>query len=221
MKRLVLIAFFLHLAYLIALIWINPPITITMLSNRINGFDISYKPISSKKQGKTIKLAALASEDQKFLTHFGLDFMAIQSALNNNRKGKSIRGGSTISQQTAKNVFLWQGRDWIRKGLEAYSTLLIEVIWGKERILEHYLNVAEMGEGIYGVQAAAQFYYKVDANRLSMNQAALIIASLPNPKKMNPNKKTKTLLRKHSWIVKQMKLLAKNKSVQELVSDRK
>ena len=204
---------------MVLLIWINPPVTVTMISNIFKGYSISYKPVSYVQQGKLIQLAAIVSEDQKFPNHNGLDFDAIKGAFKDNAKGKKLKGGSTITQQTAKNIFLWQGRDWVRKGLEAYSSLLIEVIWGKERILEHYLNVAEMGEGIYGVHKAAEYYYKTTSNKLSAQQAAMLIASLPNPKVMNPDKKTKRLLRKQKWILKQMKILGQHKDVKQLITD--
>ena len=208
-----------HLAYAILLIWVKPPITITMLSNTLRGHSIKYEAIDFAKQGKQIKLAAIASEDQKFPDHFGIDMDAVKGAYKSNKKVKKIRGGSTISQQTAKNIFLWQGRNWIRKGLEAYSTFVIEILWGKEKILKHYLNVAEMGAGIYGVQAAAKHYFNTTPDRLSANQAAMIIASLPNPKAMNPNKQTKKLLRRQSWILKQMRNLEGDKDVKELLAD--
>lgn len=188
-----------------------------MIVNKIKGYEINYSPISFQDQGRNIKLAAIASEDQKFIDHYGLDFKALKGAYKSNAKGKKIRGGSTISQQTAKNVFLWQGRNWVRKGLELYSTLVIELVWKKARILENYLNVAEMGEGIYGVKAAAKKYYHTTPDQLSAAQAAMIIASLPNPKNMNPSRKTPKLLRKQKWIMRQMKILAKHKDVKELI----
>lgn len=209
----------LHLAYMVLLIWVHPPVTITMIANVFKGHPINYEAIDFSQQGKNIKLAAIASEDQKFPNHFGLDFSAIKGAYEANTKGKKLRGGSTITQQTAKNVFLWQGRDWIRKGLEAYTSLLTELIWGKKRILTHYLNIAEMGEGVYGVKKAANHYYKTTPEKLTANQAAMIIASLPNPKKMNPNNPNKKLLRKQQWILKQMKILGKYKDIKNLIAD--
>lgn len=126
--------------------------------------------------------AVIASEDGKFLTHSGFDWEAIQKARENNAKGKKMKGGSTISQQTAKNVFLWPGRSYVRKGLEAYFTFLIELIWGKERIMEVYLNSIEMGNGVYGAQAAAQVYFQKDGKNLTAREAASIAAILPNPR---------------------------------------
>lgn len=130
-----------------------------------------------------LQKAVIASEDGRFLEHWGFDFEAMQKAFKNNQKGKRLKGGSTISQQTAKNVFLWQGRSYVRKGLEAYYTVLIELIWGKKRIMEVYLNSIEMGDGVYGVEAAAKHWYRKDAASLTRYEAAGIAAILPNPRK--------------------------------------
>jgi len=190
-----------------------------MISNFISGQPIHYQPVSFERQGYQIHLAAIAGEDQKFANHFGLDFDAIKGAYEKNKKGGKIRGGSTITQQTAKNVFFWQGRDWIRKALEAYTSILTEIVWGKKRILTHYANVAEMGEGIYGVEAAAQHYFGKSAKHLSAEQAALIVASLPSPKKTNPNKNTGRIRSKQRWILRQMRNLAGDKQVKELLAN--
>ena len=140
---------------------------------------------SIEKMSLNLPLAMVAAEDQAFFEHKGFDLKAIEKALkyNERKKGKKVRGGSTISQQVAKNVFLWQGRSWFRKGMEAYFTILIEACWSKKRILEVYLNVAEMGEGIFGAQAAARAYFKKDALNLVSGEAALIAAVLPSPKR--------------------------------------
>src|SRR5690606_18292583 len=129
------------------------------------------------------QLAVICSEDQNFLKHRGFDIQAIEKAIEDNQKGKRIRGGSTISQQTAKNVFLWPQRSWLRKGMEAYVTILIELIWSKERIMEVYLNSIEMGNGVYGAEAAAQYWFKKPASKLSKSEAAAIAAILPRPLK--------------------------------------
>ena len=188
-----------------------------MIANVFQGQGINYEWHRYKDQGRQIKLAALASEDQKFPDHYGIDFGAVKDAIDEKKDGKRLRGGSTITQQTAKNVFLWQGRSWIRKGLEAYSSFLIEIIWGKQRTLEQYLHVAEMGKGIYGIKAAANHYYNTSPSKLSASQAAAIITCLPNPKKRNPLKLTPKEKRKQQWILRQMKILAKQKSVNEIV----
>ena len=149
--------------------------------------------------------AVICSEDQNFLKHNGIDFNAVEHAFKENQKGKRIRGGSTISQQTAKNVFLWAGRSWLRKGLETYFTILIELCWSKERILEVYLNSIEMGNSIYGCEAAAQFWFKKSAINLTAYEAAAIAAILPNPREYKANPASSYIQKRKTWIVKQMK----------------
>ncbi|AMQ55147.1 monofunctional biosynthetic peptidoglycan transglycosylase [Algoriphagus sanaruensis] len=148
--------------------------------------------------------AVVAAEDQKFLDHRGFDFEAMEKAWEGNKKGKRIKGASTITQQTVKNVFLWPDRSYVRKALEAYFTVLVEVIWSKERIMEVYLNVIEMGDGIYGIEAAAQTYFKRPASKLSRSQAAVIAAVLPNPRRWNPARPTGYIKGRQSWILRQM-----------------
>lgn len=143
----------------------------------------SHDWVSIEKISPNLQKAVIASEDDLFLTHNGFNFEAMQKAFKNNQKGNKIKGGSTISQQTAKNVFLWQGRSYLRKGLEAYFTVLIELLWSKERIMEVYLNSIEMGDGVYGAQAASQHWYHKDAADLTKYEAAGIAAILPNPRK--------------------------------------
>lgn len=158
---------------------------------------------------KNLQKAVIASEDGTFLIHHGFDFTAMQKALKNNQKGRKIKGGSTISQQTAKNVFLWQGRSYIRKGFEAYFTVLIELIWGKERIMEVYLNSIEMGDGVYGAQAAAQYWYRKDASNLSVRQAAGIAAILPNPRKFKASNSTVYINKRKDKIIRVMRYIGK------------
>lgn len=152
-----------------------------------------------------LQLAVICSEDQSFLNHNGFDRKAIEKALENNEKGKKLRGGSTISQQTAKNVFLWPGRTWIRKGLETYFTLLIETLWSKERILEVYLNSIEMGKGVYGAEAASQYWFKKPAKSLKAENAAAIAAILPNPRSYSANPPGPYVSKRIQWIVRQMR----------------
>lgn len=153
-----------------------------------------------------LPVAVMASEDQRFLLHYGLDFKAIMNAAEHNRKHKGRKlGASTISQQTAKNVFLWPGRTWLRKGLEMYFTILIETLWGKQRIMEVYLNSIEMGQNIYGVEAVAQYHFNTTANNLSRAQCALIAATLPNPRKFNSAAPTPYLRKRQRQIEQQMK----------------
>ena len=152
--------------------------------------------------------AVVAAEDQKFLSHHGFDLQAIEKALDYNSKGKRIRGASTISQQTAKNVFLWTGRSWLRKGLETGLTVLLESVWGKPRILEVYLNSIEFGPGVYGAEAAAKRYFGTSAAKLSRSQAALLAAVLPNPHRFSVQKPSAYVSKRQHWILRQMRQLA-------------
>lgn len=158
-----------------------------------------------------LQKAVIASEDGLFLKHNGFDFKSMQKAYKNNERGRRIKGGSTISQQTAKNVFLWQGRSYVRKGLEAYFTVLIELIWGKERIMEVYLNSIEMGNGVYGAQSAAQHWYRKDAVNLTPRQAAAIAAILPNPRKYTATSSSSYVNRRKDKIVRVMRSVGKIK----------
>lgn len=164
-------------------------------------FDTRKKWVRIEKISPWMRKAAIASEDNLFFEHNGFDLKQIKIALENHfKKGKRLRGASTISQQTAKNVFLFPGRNFIRKGFEAYFTLLIEVLWGKERILEVYLNVIETGKGIYGVEAAAQKYFNTSAAKLSKRQASLISVCLPNPLKFSPDRPSSYIARRANTI---------------------
>lgn len=167
--------------------WVNPGYTLTMLSRKWKsdkpGFVIKKEWKDLEYISPNMQLAVICGEDQHFCTHHGFDFAAIKNAMDNNEKGGPVRGASTITQQTAKNVFLWEGRSWVRKGLEAWFTLLIEWIWGKERIMEVYLNVAETGNGLFGAEAAAQQYFKTSAKKLTRYQAAAIASIFPSPRK--------------------------------------
>jgi len=205
----------------ISLVWvliyrfINPPITYLMLQRAVERkfegkelrIDKSWLRIEDISDN--LKKAAIAGEDVNFLNHRGFDFKAMETAFEKNQKGKKVRGGSTISQQTAKNVFLWPGRSYIRKAFEAYFTVLIELLWGKERILEVYLNVIEMGDGIYGAEAAVQNYWGKSANSMSKSQAALLVAVLPNPLRWNPARPTRFVYYKQGLILRNMRALKK------------
>ena len=160
--------------------------------------------VSIDEMSRHAPQAVYAAEDQKFMDHNGFDIEAMEKAWENNKKGKRIKGASTITQQTVKNVFLWPSRSYVRKGLEAYFTVLVELLWTKERILEVYLNVIEMGEGVYGIEAAAQTFFKKSALKLSQSQAALIAAVLPNPRRWSPSKPTGYIRGRQAWIVRQM-----------------
>ena len=153
---------------------------------------------------KHVPKAMLAAEDQNFINHNGFDFEAIKKAYKNNEKGRRIKGASTISQQTAKNVFLWPGRTWIRKGLEAWFTMLIELFWSKERIMEVYVNVIEMGQGVYGIEAAAKEYYNKSSADLSKGEAAMIASILPNPVLYSPLHPDPKIYRKQKRVLLNM-----------------
>jgi monofunctional biosynthetic peptidoglycan transglycosylase len=170
--------------YIVLLRWIDPPITITQLSSWMSGHGLKRDYVSRSRISPYAGLAVISSEDQLFPDHHGFDWKSIKKAMAyNKRKPGRIHGASTISQQVAKNVFLWQGRSWIRKGLETYFTFMIELIWGKKRILEVYLNVIEMGDGIFGIEAAAQNYFNKPAKNLNKQEAAMIAACLPSPRR--------------------------------------
>ena len=164
----------------------------------------SHDWVSLDEMAPNLQKAVIASEDATFLSHNGFDFGAMQKAFKNNSKGKRLKGGSTISQQTAKNVFLWQGRSYLRKGLEAYFTVLIEIFWGKERIMEVYLNSIEMGDGVYGVEAASQHWYGKSAKSVSKREAAGIAAILPNPRKFKASHSSSYTERRKGRIMKHM-----------------
>ncbi|HEX5171039.1 MAG TPA: monofunctional biosynthetic peptidoglycan transglycosylase, partial [Cyclobacteriaceae bacterium] len=161
----------------------------------------------------------IAAEDQLFPDHNGFDIKSIEKAIQHNqKKSKRIRGASTISQQVAKNVFLWQGRSWVRKGLEVYFTFMIELIWGKERILEVYLNVAEMGRGVFGIEAASRYYFKKAAKKLTRLQAARIAACLPNPKKYGVNPPSPYIVNRSEWVLRQMRNLEGDPDIEKLIN---
>lgn len=188
-------------------VYYTPLMSIRAIEHAFDGKDMvcSHDWVPMEEISPNMQKAVIAAEDATFLKHHGFDFGAIGKAFKHNEKGRRIRGGSTISQQTAKNVFLWQGRSWIRKGLEAWFTVLIEVFWGKERIMEVYLNSIEMGDGVYGIQAASQYWYRKDAVNLSKAEAATIATILPNPRKYSPRAMTGRLERKKSRVMAGMK----------------
>lgn len=194
----------------IAYKWLPVPITPLMVIRNIEqmgnhkGLEMKHDWVSLDKISPKLQLAVVCSEDQNYLNHFGFDINAIKKAMIENKEGKRFRGGSTISQQTAKNVFLWPGRSYIRKAFEAWFTLLIEFFWSKERIMEVYLNSIEMGNGIYGAEAAANYWFKKSAIKLSKDEAASIAAILPNPLKFKANPPSTYIAKRKTWIKQQM-----------------
>lgn len=196
--------------------WVPIPFTPLMVTRIIEfkseskgDATFSHKWVPLEEISPNLQKAVIASEDGNFLKHSGFDFKAMQKAYKNNSKGKRLKGGSTISQQTAKNVFLWQGRSYVRKGLEAYFTVLIELIWGKERIMEVYLNSIEMGNGVYGAQEAARHWYSTTAANLTPREAAGIAAILPNPRKFKASNSSAYIEKRKGKIMKVMRYLGK------------
>lgn len=191
--------------------WVPVPFTPLMVIRYFENPDeeIHHDWVPIEDISRHMQLAVITSEDQNFVKHHGFDFEAIEKAIENNKKGRRVRGASTISQQTAKNVFLWPARNWFRKGLETYFTFLIEMLWSKERILEVYLNSVEMGKGVYGVQAAAQYWFHKNAANLTAYEAAAIAAVLPNPRQYRANPASSYIQQRKNWIVRQMQYYGK------------
>ena len=216
-KRVILFLFIFHLFYLLLLKWVDPPITLTQLGSLFRGEGLKRTYVSMKDISPYAKLAVICSEDQLFPDHDGFDFKSIEKAMKHNQKSKSLHGASTISQQVAKNVFLWQGRSWFRKAMEAYFTFMIEWMWGKKRILELYLNISEMGKGVYGIEAAAHFNFNKPARSLTRIEAARIAASLPNPKVFTVKPLSNHVATRSAWIIGQMGVLQNDPDIQKLL----
>jgi len=212
-----LYSFLFSLFYIFFCKWINPPITITQIGSLLHGNGLHRKYVNMGEMSPNVKLAVMAGEDQLFPDHNGFDFKSIQKAMKHNQKSKSLRGASTISQQVAKNVFLWQHGGYFRKGLEVYFTFMIETFWSKKRILEMYLNVAEMGDGIFGVEAASEHYFHKPSENLSRKEAALIAACLPNPKGYTIKPLSAHVASRYPWILRQMNNLETDPDIQALL----
>jgi monofunctional biosynthetic peptidoglycan transglycosylase len=217
-RNIAIAATLLQFVYIVILKWVDPPITLTQLGSLFGGQGLKRDYVSYERMSTHAKLAVMASEDQLFPDHSGFDFKSIQKAMDyNKRKPGRVRGASTISQQVAKNVFLWQGRSWIRKGLEVYFTFMIELVWGKRRILETYLNVAEMGEGVFGIEAAARHHFKKSASALTRQEAAMIAASLPKPKAYTIRPMSRAVSARYPWILRQMQNLSDDPDIAALL----
>lgn len=217
-KKIFIILFIAQFIYIILLKWMNPPITITQFVSWISGHGLKRDYVSNGSISYNARLAVIASEDQLFCDHGGFDWRSIKKAMKyNEKKPGRVRGASTISQQVAKNVFLWQGRSFIRKGLEVYFTFMIELIWGKKRILEMYLNVSEMGEGVFGIERAANIYFNKSAGDLSRQEAALIAACLPNPKRYKAKPASPYVAARSRKIMQQMSFLLPDPDLQEVI----
>ncbi len=197
---------------LVALLrFVPPPVSAVMLQDwlgaRLHGdshYRLRYRWVAWDRVAPSLPISLVAAEDQRFPQHHGFDFAQIQKALDEADDGERLRGASTISQQVAKNLFLWNGRSFVRKGLEAYFTVLIEALWPKRRILEMYLNIAQFGDGVYGVDAASQVFFHTTPDRLSPQQSALLAAVLPNPLRLRVDKPSAYVLRRVAWIERQV-----------------
>jgi len=194
--------------------WVNPPLSAVMAETSIaatlardHGYALNHAWVDLTRISPNLALAVVAAEDQKFPEHWGFDVAAIEKAYALNQHSHRVRGASTITQQVAKNLFLWSGRSYFRKGLEAYFTVLIEGCWPKRRILEVYLNIAEFGYGIYGAEAAAQHYFHKPAARLTRADAALLAAVLPNPQRFRVDAPSRYVEQRRGWILSQMQAL--------------
>ena len=193
--------------------FVSPPVSALMIERRIDFFfnrqpySPQYHWVSLDKIAPAMEAAVIAAEDQNFFRHHGFDWQAIEKAVDYNERGKRVRGASTLTQQTAKNLFLWPGRDWARKGVEAYFTVLLETCWGKRHILETYLNIVEFGDGVFGVEAASQKYFHKPALRLTAAEAALLAAVLPNPHLLRVDKPSAYVHERQQWILQQMNQL--------------
>lgn len=205
-----------------AMRWINPVTSSIMIQRQISGlfkgeFElIKYHWVNYNNVSKFMPIAIVAAEDQNFPKHFGFDFKQIEKALKENQRGRRVRGASTITQQVAKNLFLWEGKSFVRKGIEAYFTLLIELLWNKQRILEVHMNIAEMGDKIFGVGTASVTYFKKPASKLTISQAALLAAILPNPLKYSAVKPSGYVRGRQNWIVRQINSLGGPDYLKEL-----
>jgi monofunctional biosynthetic peptidoglycan transglycosylase len=218
LKRTFLFLFLLQLFYILLLKWVDPPFTLTQLGSLFSGYGLKRDYVSMKEVSPYGRLAFIAAEDQLFPDHNGFDWKSINKAMEyNKKKPNRIKGASTISQQVAKNVFLWQGRSWIRKGLEVYFTFMIELLWGKNRIMEMYLNVSEMGSGIFGIEAASQNYFKKPAKKLTRAEAAMIASCMPNPKKFTVRPMSKYVATRYPWVMRQMAALQNDPDIQKIL----
>ena len=191
--------------------FIDPPTSAFMTRDRISAwwnevprYQFQHIWVDGNRISPHLKLAVIASEDQKFVDHYGFDLKSINDALEARERGRRVRGASTITQQVAKNLFLWPGQSWIRKGIEVYFTVLIETLWSKRRIMEVYLNVAEFGRGTYGAEAAARRYFRKSASQLNATDAALMAAVLPNPVRMRIASPSNYVRARQSFILRQM-----------------
>ena len=215
--------FLLSFLAVLSMRWINPPTSSFMMQrqwqawwNDEENFELRYDWVSYEQMTWKVKIAAITSEDQRFAEHWGVDFKEVQEVIKESKRGEDLRGASTITQQTAKNLFLWPAQNYLRKGVEAYFALLMELLWPKTRILEMYLNIAEFGDGVYGVQAASRYYFNTSPANLSKPQAALMVTALPSPKRYNLAAPSGYMMRRQSWNLEYMNYLGNQAYLQRL-----
>lgn len=211
LKHLLLGSLLTSITAVLAFRWIDPPASAFMVKDLVEDVNVKQQWVSIERISPSMVQAIIASEDQNFEQHYGFDVEAIEKALQHNERitnfkksSRRIRGASTLTQQTAKNMFLWRSRSWVRKGLEVYFTVLMEVLWPKKRIAEVYLNTAEFGKSIYGVESAAKRYFGKRASELTLNESALLTAVLPNPKRFKVDSPSPYVLQRRDWIVNQV-----------------
>ena len=220
--KFILLILILSVVVVFLLRWINPVTSSIMIQRQISAlFEgdfrfISYKWVSYDNVSPELPIAIVAAEDQNFPNHFGFDFDQIEKALEQHNRGKRLRGASTITQQVAKNLFLWEGKSFIRKGIEAYFTVLIELLWNKKRILEVHLNIAEMGDLIFGAGIASLINFRKTPDKLTRSQAALLTATLPNPKRYSASRPSNYVLRRQAWIIRQVNSLGGKNYLKDL-----
>ncbi len=220
--KFILLFLVLSVVVVFLLRWINPVTSSIMIQRQISALIegdfrfISYIWISYDNVSPELPIAIVAAEDQNFPNHFGFDFDQIEKALEQHERGRKLRGASTITQQVAKNLFLWEGRSFIRKGIEAYFTVLIELLWDKKRILEVHLNIAEMGDLIFGAGAASLIHFRKTPDKLTRSQAALLTATLPNPKRYSASRPSNYMLRRQAWIIRQVNALGGKNYLKDL-----
>jgi monofunctional biosynthetic peptidoglycan transglycosylase len=220
--RIAAFLFLFSIIIILVLRWVNPPTTSFILQWQFEArqqnepISIQHRWTNWNNISSHLKMAAIASEDQRFATHWGLDLHSIQKAIDEYERGQDLRGASTITQQVAKNLFLWPEHSYIRKGIEAYTALLIELLWSKERILEVYLNIVEFGDGIYGAHAAAHRYFDTTAANLSKWESAFMVTALPAPKRYDLANPSEYMLQRSSWVMRYMDLLGNQQYLEQL-----
>lgn len=220
--KLAILFFVISILLVFSMRWINPVTSSIMVQRQISDFLsgdfdlIKYRWVNYDDVSKYVPIAFVAAEDQNFPNHFGFDFKQIEKALKENKRGKRIRGASTITQQVAKNLFLWEGKSFLRKGIEAYFTILIELLWDKKRILEVHINIVELGKDIFGVGVASLVYFKKPPSKLTLSQAALLAAVLPNPIKYSVIKPSGYVRGRQTWIIRQINSLGGPKYLKDI-----